>query len=730
MASDEWGWRNVRYPTAERSAAFGVDTPGGLIGPPSDRPVSDPGAGEPRIADPGNPGRYFVAIATAHYDDPGFGSLPVDKEIAQLKAWLCDAERLGDRAFTVPGGLSALAHDPDEDQIRAALRGPAKPWVPQDAAVVFVTGHGAMADDDHWTVLKASSSEDLPTTALRTADLARWLKATKIENLLLIIDTCFAGAIVKKIFTWDLPMPDSWLVLPSAREDQTAILGGLTSAIGRAVEKLRGEEGQKYGTVARYFTPADFIDTVKSYLGPRQTLDQQFRGLLRKPHVCLPNPHYASSATVPTQPARHELALPKQDLETHWGPRARGVAAPKTPGWLFTGRAGLMRALLETIREAPRTVLVTGGAGCGKSAVLARMVTLCDPDFLAAYPVAVADVPPDLLPEPKAINVAVLASRKWPNEILGQLLEALDVPHPRTTAWEAARLEDRIRVWTDWLHTREEPVTIVLDALDEAQDPGAVVDLLAALTLGKNANKVRLLVGVRSAGGSDDPLGASENDYSRPLVDDAEIKLHAQRLRVDDDPWWHEDDVRAYSASILRNTPGSPYAKPLPPEVADGIARAITQRTGRSFLIARITATSLAGRDEILDPADETWLAALEAGVLGVFRDDLWQTFPRDQSRREDTVTLLRAVAYAYGRGLPWGDIWPTVANILAGRPNKYGDRDIVGLLDSRMNAYLISDQEDRVTVYRLFHEVLRTTLREDWKQLLADPRSRAEFSG
>jgi hypothetical protein len=369
----------------------------------------------------------------------------------------------------------------------------------------------------------------------------------------------------------------------------------------------------------------------------------------------------------------------------------------------------------------PETTLITGGAGCGKSAALARVVTLSDPQFLAAYEDEVADIPDDLRPKEGAIDVAVVASQKWPHEILGQLSEALTVPHPTIIGWAAGSLDDGVSAWTDWLATRQTPVTIVLDALDEAHNPRAVVDLLARLTRGMNANKVRLLVGVRSAGGPEDAYAKAEGGYNRPLADDAVIKLDARRLRVDDDPWWHQDDIRAYSASILSNTAGSPYAATRHQDVADRIARAIERRTGRSFLIARMTATSLAARSEALDPADEKWLAAIDAGVVGVFRDDLWQTFPYDQSRREDAVTLLRAVAYAYGRGLPWGNIWPAVANAIADR-TRYGDRDIVDLLDSRMNAYLVSDREDGVTVYRLFHDMLRTTLRDDWEQLLVDP--------
>jgi hypothetical protein len=208
---------------------------------------------------------------------------------------------LGDRAFTVPDDLAALAHDPDEGQIRAALRPPAKPWTFHDAAVVFVTGHGGVADGDHWTILRDSSSDDLPNTALRTADLVGWLAATKIEHLLLIIDTCFGGAIAEQILRREKSLPASWLILTSASKDGTAIAGALTKAIGQAVEKLRGGEGIKWGTEDRYFSPAAFLDTVKEFLVPGQTIDQIFRGRLGDPHFCLPNPHFTPPSVLPTQ---------------------------------------------------------------------------------------------------------------------------------------------------------------------------------------------------------------------------------------------------------------------------------------------------------------------------------------------------------------------------------------------------------------------------------------------
>ncbi|MCE5282092.1 MAG: DUF2075 domain-containing protein, partial [Deltaproteobacteria bacterium] len=52
-------------------------------------------------------------------------------------------------------------------------------------------------------------------------------------------------------------------------------------------------------------------------------------------------------------------------------------------------------------------VLVTGAAGTGKSAVLARLVTLSDPDFCTRYDDMVATIPLDLRPTPGAVDAAV-----------------------------------------------------------------------------------------------------------------------------------------------------------------------------------------------------------------------------------------------------------------------------------------------------------------------------------
>jgi hypothetical protein len=669
--------------------------------------------------------RHFVAIATADYDDLSYPALPgVTSEVQELQAWLCDNERLGARAFRLPPDLAPLAHGPTAEQIRATLRNQLRLWTDADAAAVFITGHGQVADGSHWLVLCDSDSTDLANTALRTSDFVRGLMSSGVKHLLLIIDACFAAASMADLVRLDNNLPKGWLVLPSAMKDETATTGALSTAIAKAVDKLHGGQGEKYGREAPYFTVEQFVATVEEFLGEGQRLAPLYGSQTSGPHLCLPNPHFAAPSAVPTRASRHELALPKRDLQTHWAPRARGVVHTDDGGWLFTGRAALMRELIRTAAIEPGTTLITGVAGCGKSAVLARLVTLSDPEFLSAYADQLAPIPPDLRPEPEAVDVAVVATGKWPHEILGQLFDALAVPRPQTTSWDATGLSERIDAWTRWLADRDSGVTIVLDALDEAHDPLAVASMLSQLTGGQAATKIRLLVGVRSPGGPDNPSTRHATypaaDWGRPLADDVEAMLHARRLRVDEDPWWHQDDVRNYAASVLRNTPGSLYALAEHQETTAAIAQVLSDRATQSFLVARIAAASLAIRPYLILPSDPAWLAAVDDGVLGVFRDDLHRSF-RNQHDRERAVVLLRAVAFAFGRGLPWGDIWPLVANAVAGTYAKYGDRDIAWLLASPMSAYLVTDREDDTTVYRLFHDMLRFTLRERWHDLLED---------
>ncbi|WP_431727373.1 caspase family protein [Verrucosispora sp. TAA-831] len=662
-----------------------------------------------------------MTIATATYEDPTWEDLPgVHDEVAVLRDWLC-AEHLTDRRFELR--WPELADDPTEDDIRGRLKHLARDrvWTDADAAVLYVTGHGVEADSTHYLILRKSVGSMLATTALRTSDLISWLADTPIHHLLIIIDACYAGQVAHDAMRLSRQLHRRWLILPSVTRDEKAVTGALTSAIVKFLDALREPEGRRYGE-GPYIDVAAFVQDVQEHLGPGQSLYPLYGGQLAGPHVCLPNPHHQRSAVLEIGPARHELALPKQELETHWSPRSRGVATGEQAGWLFTGRGALMRKLIAAATSWPRVTVISGGAGSGKSAVLARLVTLSDRQFAEEYAEEIAAVPAGLRPPLDAVDVAVLATGKLHTQILKQICDALRVPPPETGSPEPT-VDQRLASFHAWLNSRVSPITVVIDALDEATDPVVLVrEVLAFLEPDPANPKIRLLIGVRSLAAPNRAAHVGPSPAAMPLADLAESVLQADRIPVDEAPWWDQRDVVAYVQSILTRTRNSPYASV---DIADtaGVAGAVGTRAARSFLVARIAASSLAGRQKVIQADDPSWLKALDDGLLGVFRDDLHNSIASAADRHR-AVVLMRAVAFAFGAGLPWRGLWPLVASAVDEDGGQYGDSDIVALLNSRLGAYLITDRDNGMTVYRLFHDSLRSTFRDRWRELLRAPNT------
>ncbi|WP_405794995.1 caspase family protein [Streptomyces longwoodensis] len=662
--------------------------------------------------------RHFVAITTASYQDPVWPALPgVRDEVATLKGWLGSSD-LGERRFDEV--WPELAEDPPEALVRRRLTSLARErkWTDADAAVVFVSGHGVEANDTHYLIFTDSDYDMVSSTALRTADLIAWLNDTPVQHLLLIVDACFAGGVAEEALRLSKRPGRQWLVLPSATREEEAVEGALTTAISRFLKDLCTPEGRRYGE-GPYIDVADFLQDVQKMLGEGQTLRPLYGSRLFGPHVCLPNPHHRPRSALELEAARQELALPHDELTTHWAPRSRGVARIEEPGWLFSGRRALMRRLIASATGAPCAVIVSGGAGSGKSAALARLVTLSDQRFLEKYAHEVEQVPADLRPPPGAVDVAVLATGKLHSRVMSQICSALQVPVP-TGAGEPT-VDDQLAAWHAWLKESDKPVTIVVDALDEAADPQALVrELLAYLEPDPATPRLRLLVGVRSLAATDDTRArGTVQPETLVLADLAERLLGATRIAVDEAPWWDRRDVVAYVQSILTLTPGSPYGG-TGADAAATVAQAVGRRAGRSFLVARIATRSLADRDKVVLAEDSSWLGALDDGLLGVFRTDLRNSV-KDPAERRRAVVLMRAVAFAFGSGIPWRGIWPLMAHAVDDDGDYYGDSDIAWLLGTRLSAYLVTDRSEGTTVYRLFHDLLRSTLKERWQELLTD---------
>ncbi|MQA27712.1 MAG: AAA family ATPase [Micromonosporaceae bacterium] len=516
----------------------------------------------------------------------------------------------------------------------------------------------------------------------------------------------------------DRGLPATATVLFSAAPQRPAHARALTESL----RAFLADAGKGVYGEQPHLKPADLRNHLE-----RALTGQAFFGcpVCVEPSPCLPNPGHRAEVNppVPTKPNVRDLALREQDLETHWGPKARGVATAEEKGWLFTGRREAMRRLTGFAHGPPGALVVTGVAGCGKSALLSRLVTLADARFRERYAAELAAeigaTPDGAIPVIGSVDVAVHATGKTAAEVLDQIHAALGSPEPPERSPEPPERragQHRTHV-PDLFETRLAAVnavlahratTIVVDALDEAQDPlGLLRTLLSRLDRGP-----RLIVGVRSPG-TGSGMTTAPSDGSHGLADTVAAVLGAEVVACDAPPCWSQRDLAGYVTALLRADPtgGSPYRRD--PALAGRVGAAIAEAVAPSYLAARIVGRSLAARLDVPQIDDPAWRAGAAAGIPALLREELLHGIA-DPAERRRALALLRAVAYAKGRGMPWQEIWPAVATAVACDGTSYGHDDIAWLLDQPLAGYLTRDTEDGVTVYRLFHDALTEALQGD----------------
>jgi len=633
--------------------------------------------------------------------------------VAELGGWFA-APTLGERAFVHQ--WAELAEDPTEAEVRARLGRVERDadWSEDTAVVVVLLGRSFTSGGVQYVLLRDSDTSAPDATALRIFDLLSWLGRSAVRHLAVLID--LDEPVDPTEFESLLSREDDreWLVVAANRGSGGR--GGLLDALGSFVRHLHSAEGRRYGE-GPFISVSELLEDLQHLLDPDVELRVARSSGLDGPFVCLPNPHHGQGDVVPLRRSLGALAISVADLEAHWGPRSRGVAVNEDGGWLFSGRAHLMRTLLAAAVGRPGVTIVTGGAGSGKSAALARLVTLSDSKFVGEHGLEVASIPEALRPPVGSVDAAVLGTGKLPVQILEELCDHIGVPNLEGDR-RVPTVEGLLESWSSYLSTRSGPITVVIDGLDEAQDPdGLVRDVLARLEWDAGSPMVRLILGVRSHAAGDEASSSIARTDSVALVDLAISTLRAGRIAVDELPWWDQADVSSYVESILWNSSASPYPA-AGAAATSAVANAVASKAGRSFLIARMAAASLVAREHVIREDDPEWLEALDNGVVGVFREDLRHTFA-DAADRRRAVVLMRAVAYARGVGLPWRGVWPVVASAVDDGGRHYGDTDIAWLLGSRLGAYLVTDRDGDVTVYRLFHDLLRSTLRDRWRELL-----------
>ncbi|MFD8597916.1 ATP-binding protein [Kitasatospora sp. NPDC059646] len=458
-----------------------------------------------------------------------FPALPLDEDeladgtaaFAPLPA-VADATRALatalDRAGAPPGGEPLL--DCTRAEFTARWDGLRRTADPDEPLVVHFCGHGAQSPGGGGLFLATADGQAAADRLFDTCvSFAGLLEAAELSGrpVLFLLDVCGAGRAVVQQQLNDLAArraqdaPRRVSVVGACADGSLTYGARFTSAAAEVLHRLA--DGALDLTPTLEFVPVETLAAAIDRL-----LDGPGGGtVVRTPHAAAagePQPFFRNPAHTRDpqagllsgmNPRLREFALgcaPGLD-PLHFATRAAGN--PTVHVVQFSGRTAQLATVTDWLERADderdNLLVVTGGPGSGKSALLGVATCLLHPE-LEPLAELVRPVVPQFAPRPPATVLAVHARQLTLRQITDSLRHQLD----RQTADGAVRpgpnggspggaggpaeLLRELRAAED--------VLIVLDALDEAQDPAEVVaELILPLTGGDPAGGCRLLVGTR-----------------------------------------------------------------------------------------------------------------------------------------------------------------------------------------------------------------------------------------
>ncbi|MFJ4613626.1 AAA family ATPase [Streptomyces griseus] len=604
-----------------------------------------------------------------------------------------------------------------------------------EALVLFITGHGVAGSRTHFLELPDSERGRHLNTSVRTTDLITAALDSHAENVLVIVNTCYAGKISGEI---DDLIEDIRAerrnscqldVLVTCGHDRPVQVRRFSTLLRGAFERLRTTAG----ITTPHLRVVDLMSEFERGLSPADRKKHRLHrvvdgsGVLA-PTPCIPNPGYRRVREATGADGRHR-STPAGD---HWLDRATGRTQDQDPGWYFRGREDLNRSIAAFLSPARArgVLLVTGSAGSGKSAVLARAVVLSDPAFRddPLCKTALDLSASDTVPATGSITGAVLARHRGAAQLAHDVLEALGETPRRVRSTEDPVVEAVQQILAA-LRDREEAVTLVIDGLDEADERQRIIeDVLAPLNefcaprleqvpvprpdggpFAAPEPGLRLLIGVRSSRPLSEPSVELAEEEQGPNEALKAVFPTAEEQRTDDEA--SEKDIAEYLHALICEGGGHR-------ESAEEAAGLVAPVVWPSFIDARIAGEQLRSAE---DPAavarQPEWQRMLNNGTEGLLKRDL-VLVEADGLPSEVALALLRASAFAGGAGIPWSTIWPQMARVMLGETLPDWDEMITKLLKSRLNGYLAHDHEDDRRVYRPAHETLAEALRDagtDW---------------
>lgn len=626
-----------------------------------------------------NSRRLLVAAGTAHYDHH-----------PTLEAVPGEIQQISDLFFELGYERCLCEHslNPSISLLRENLPKWSLTHNKDDIAIFYYTSHGTSDDDRFYLLTHDSNDSDLDTSSIPAEELARWIsKKSCAKQILVILDACYSGrgaaeflSVASKVSN-AVGSKSAFYVIAAARPKEEASQGALSSALETTLSNADGRLG---GVTQQFLALEDVMESLNSCLSRHSSFQT---ATLSSANVSgrsrfFPNPRFRSQVQ------------PGLDLETqrtlleHWIPKAMGAEIGDV-GWYFTGRHAALEEIVTWLTGDlfdSRTRVVTGGPGSGKSALIARIVTLSNPSTRgAALATGGCAVKTTTIPPENVIDVAIHARRKTVVDITRLVGEPLGITAtcPRELLM--------------FLEKRPGKAVLVLDALDEADNySDTISQLLKPLNALPN---VFLLIGSR-------PEATEIGRRFQSLSSTVEIDLDQLR-------YFKSSDIERYVERRLlcEEEPSRPTPYRNLPELAHAVAKGIADRAGNVFLIARTVVQSLLTADNAIDISTSTWTESLPSGIEAAF-EQFFSKFDRIEDKSissEIARAVLLPLAYAEGEGLPWGGIWSPVATALSGMP--VSDDDIASVL-RHAAPFIVEALEVEQSVYRLYHEELARFLR------------------
>lgn len=573
---------------------------------------------------------------------------------------------------------TSLDIDPGLEQVRAEIRKFCLDRDEDDVVVLYYTGHADDVNGKHR--LWAGDTSDSVSGTLETAHLAElMLVGTPLRNVLIVLDTCFAGKGGAEALLASVPSVGgggkTLALLTAAYPREQIVAGDFARLFARAVEgpAVAGHEPPylSVGTIARLMNEDPSRPKWQSV---------SHNGLLEKTDQLpfFPNKRFnrqLHGLDLLTQLRIEQQALRAADMAGHFLPRARGVDVPAEPGWRFVGREVALRDIVTWLRSGNGLTsrIVTGGPGSGKSALIGRLVVLSDHYRRPTVPTR--DLAEETIPPEGSIATGIHARGLTTAQVLSAVGAAVGVT--------ADTASDLLR------EMRTQETTVAIDAVDEALDPpGLVIGVLRPLLEAGPAKGLRLLLGTRP----------------HLLVG---LGLADHVIDLDDERYADPQSLREYVLRGLEpDDPESPFHA-VPAEIVTEVAEAVAQAAGHSFLVARIVSRTLLSTGQVPAPEDPAWRARLPATAADAMHADLESRLGVEADQARD---LLRPLAFACGAGLPWEDVWAALASTLSG--HDYTDDHLVWLR-RQAGSYVVEAMESGHSVYRLYHAALAEYLRQ-----------------